>query len=250
MKNKKILIIIGSLIAFFALIIFWWQSTSFSKEVLKLEILGPTEVSLGENMEYVVRFKNNGNVRLEEPELIFEYPNEAITDGEKILLLSEEDLGGSIYPGQERTFNFKARLLGEEGSLKIAKATLSFKPKDLNTRSEVYTEFLSTVKNVPISLDFNLPSKITSIDKAFSFSINYASEVPYSLEDLSIIINYPNDFEFLYSNPKALDEKQWDISSLSQYESGKIELSGIKKSANQSAFTVKLGIWKNNEFIV
>ncbi|MFA7141737.1 MAG: hypothetical protein WC157_00335 [Candidatus Paceibacterota bacterium] len=250
MKIKNFLIIIFLLIAFVSLGFFWWQSTSYSKEVLKLEILGPQEISLGENMEYVVRFKNNGNVRLENPELIFEYPQGAITESEKIVLYDAEKLGGNIYPGQERTFKFNARLLGEEGNLKIAKATLSFKPKDLNVRNEVYTEFLSTIKKVPIRLDFNLPLKVTSIDKAFSFSINYASEVAYSLKDLSIFIDYPNDFEFLYSNPKALDEKQWDINNLNQFESGKIELSGIKKSDSDSAFTVRMGIWNDNEFIV
>lgn len=250
MKIKNILVVIFLIVAFVSLGFFWWQSTSYSKEVLKLEILGPKDVSVGENIEYIVRFKNNGNVRLENPELIFEYPTGAIINSEKILLYDSEKLGGNIYPGQERTFKFSTRLLGEEGSIKIAKATLSFKPKDLNMRNEVYTEFLSTIKKVPISLDFNLPSKVTSVDKAFSFSINYASEVAYSLKDLSIFIDYPNDFEFLYSNPKALDEKQWDINNLNQYESGKIELSGIKKSDAQSAFTVKMGIWNNNEFIV
>ena len=250
MKTKNILITIFSILAIIILGFWWWQSTSYSKEVLKLEILGPKEVTVGENMEYIVRLKNNGNVRLEDPELIFEYPDGAIISTEKILMYNSEKLGGNIYPGQERTFKFNARLLGQEGNIKIAKATLSFKPKDLNVRNEVYTEFLTTIKNVPISLDFNLPSKVTSMDKAFSFSINYASEVPYSLKDLSIFINYPKDFEFLYSNPKALDEKQWDINNLNQYESGKIEISGITKSDVQSAFTVKMGIWNNNEFIV
>lgn len=250
MKTKNILIIIFSVLAVIILGFWWWQSTSYSKEVLKLEILGPKDVTVGESMEYIVRLKNNGNVRLEEPELIFEYPNGAIISTEKILMYNSEKLGGNIYPGQERTFKFGARLLGQEGNIKIAKATLSFKPKDLNVRNEVYTEFLTTIKNVPISLDFNLPSKVTSMDKAFSFSINYASEVSYSLKDLSIFIDYPKDFEFLYSNPKALDEKQWDVSNLNQYESGKIEISGITKSDTQSAFTVKMGIWNNNEFVV
>ncbi len=250
MKTKNLIKIILISIFVFALGIYWWQSTSYSKEVLKLEILGPSEVAVGESIEYVVRFKNNGNVRLEEPELIFEYPSGAITKNEDILLYNSEKIGGSIYPGEERTFSFDARLLGKEGSLKIAKATLSFKPKDLNVRNETSTEFLTTIKTVPINLDFNLPSKVTSIDKAFSFSINYASEVDYSLEDLSIIIDYPEDFAFLYSNPKALDEKQWDISSLNKYESGKIDISGMTTSDTQSAFTVKLGIWDNNEFVV
>ncbi|MDD4358835.1 MAG: hypothetical protein PHY30_03405, partial [Candidatus Pacebacteria bacterium] len=250
MKTKNILLIILLALAVLILGIWWWQSMSYSKEILKLEILGPSETSVGENIEYVVRFKNNGNIRLEDPELIFEYPSGAVTNSEKMVTYNAEKLGGNIYPGQERTFKFNARLLGEEGSIKIAKATLSFKPKDLNTRNEVYTEFLTTIKKVPINLNFNLPSKVTSTDKAFSFSINYASEVSYSLSDLSIFIDAPKDFEFLYSNPKALDEKQWDINNLNQYESGRIEISGITKSSTQSAFTVRMGIWNNNEFII
>lgn len=250
MKTKNILIIIFLIITVMILAVFWWQSLSYSKEILKLEILGPKEVTVGENIEYVVRLKNNGNIRLEEPELIFEYPNGAIIDSEKMVLYDSKKIGGNIYPGQERTFKFNARLLGGEGNIKIAKATLSFKPKDLNTRNEVSTEFLTTIKTVPISLDFDLPSKITSTDKAFSFKINYASEVSYSLKDLSVFIDYPKDFEFLYANPKALDEKQWDINGLNQYESGRIEVSGLTKSDTQSAFTIKMGIWNNNEFII
>jgi len=250
MKIKNVLLIIFLIVALVSLIFFWWESMSYSKEVLKLEILGPENVTVGENIEYIVRFKNNGNVRLENPELIFEYPQGALIENEKIVLYDSEKLGGNIYPGQERTFKFNTRLLGEEGSLRIAKATLSFKPKDLNVRNDVYTEFLSTIKKVPIRLDFNLPLKITSVDKAFSFSINYASEVAYSFEDLTIFIDYPNDFEFLYATPKALDEKQWDISNLNQFESGKIELTGIKKSDSDSAFKVRLGVWNNDEFVL
>lgn len=251
MKKQTIYIIGAIAVVLIVGIFVIWKNMSYSKEVLKLEILGPEEVSVGENMEYVVRFKNNGNIRLEEPELTFEYPDGAITENDKIVLYDADKLGGNIYPGQERTFKFDARLLGEQGDIKIAKATLSFKPKDLNSRSEVYTEFVSTIEEVPISLDLTLPSKITSADKAFSFSINYTSDVSYALEDLSIFITYPQDFEYLYSNPKPLDETQWDIPTLSQYESGRIEISGVMNdNASNAAFVVRMGIWDNSEFIM
>ena len=251
MNIKKPFIILISIVVLIGAGYFWWQSMSFSKEVLKLEILGPSEVTVGESMEYVVRFKNNGNIRLENPELIFEYPDGSITKLEKQVLFDSEKLGGNIYSGQERTFKFDARLLGEQGDIKIAKATLSFKPKDLNTRNEVYTEFLTTISSVPIDLELNLPSQIGSADKAFSFTVDYNSEVSYTLEDLSIFMTYPNDFEYLYSNPNALDENQWDLDRLEQFKSGRIDVSGIMNSnAKDSAFTARIGIWNNNEFIV
>jgi len=250
MKTKSIFTFLIMAILLVTAGFFAWNKTSYSKEVLKLEILGPSEVMVGESIEYVVRFKNNGNIRLENPELIFEYPDEAIIESDKNIIYDSKKLGGDIYPGQERTFRFKARLLGQEGEIRIAKATVSFKPKELNTRTEVSTEFLATIKSVPIDLNLNLPQKIGSADKAFSFNVNYRSEVPYTMEDLSIFLIFPNDFEFLYSTPKSLDEEEWSISKLEQYESGQIEISGVLNSIHDSAFVAKVGLWNNNEFIV
>ena len=36
----------------------------YSKDVLKLEILAPREIVVGKEVEFVVKYKNNGNFRL------------------------------------------------------------------------------------------------------------------------------------------------------------------------------------------
>jgi len=54
--------------------LWYYQKNYYSKEILKIEILGPEYAQAGEEIEYLVRYKNNGNVVLENPELIFEYP--------------------------------------------------------------------------------------------------------------------------------------------------------------------------------
>ena len=42
---------------------FWYyQKGSFSKEILKLEILGPENAELAEEVEYLVKYKNNGDI--------------------------------------------------------------------------------------------------------------------------------------------------------------------------------------------
>ena len=62
-KNKLILIAVG-LVVIVGLVGFWsWQKNSYSKETLKLEILAPGEAALGQEIEYTVRYKNNGNIR-------------------------------------------------------------------------------------------------------------------------------------------------------------------------------------------
>src|SRR3989344_8938325 len=111
MRNKLILIIIAVSVII-SLIGFWYyQRNIYSKEVLKLEILASSEAGFAEETEYVVKYKNNGNIRLEEPRLVFEYPENSIVGEGK---LREEVVLEDIYPGKEDSVIFKARLLGSE----------------------------------------------------------------------------------------------------------------------------------------
>jgi len=230
-----------------------WQSMSFSKEVLKLEILGPEKTTIGEDVEYVVKMKNNGSIRLESPELIFNYPEGSIIGNteSKVKVMSADDLGGDIYPGEERSFKFNARLLGKERDTRVAKVSVSFQPKDLKTRSEVSTTFTTILGEIPLNLSIDVASK-ASTGKALTFRVNYSSNVTYSLEDLTCYVEMPDDFEFFYSQPKGMDNTQWDIAVLNEGGAGKIEISGILngQSMEQKVFKARIGIWQDGNFIL
>lgn len=234
--------------------LFWyWRGNTYSKDVLRLEILGPSEINLGEEVEYIVRYKNNGNFRLDSPELIFEPPEYAIYEEELFerQVLGPDQLGQAIYPGTERNFSFKFRLLGREGEIKIAKASLSYQPKNLNARYESESSFSSQIKSVPITLDFDLPSKVEAA-KDFIFRLNYFSNVDYLLTNLRAQIEYPSGFEFIKSTPKSLEKTEWKIPILNKSEGGRIEITGnlSGKVGEAKIFKAKLGIWKEGEFIL
>ncbi|MDO8559135.1 MAG: hypothetical protein Q7R84_02280, partial [bacterium] len=194
MKNKFIfsIIILSVLAGFFG---FWYyQRNIYSKDILKLEILGSDEIDAAEEIEFVVSYKNNGNIRLEEPRLIFEYPEYSIVAEGKNL--RQEIIMEDIYPGQSDTVYFKGRLLGKEGDVKKARAWLSYKPKNLKARYESETSHAIKIKSVPLTLEFDLPSKIES-GGDLNFRLNYFSNANYPLSDLGVKIEYPSDFKFL-----------------------------------------------------
>ncbi len=230
-----------------------WQSMSFSKEALKLEILGPEKTTIGEDVEYVVKMKNNGSIRFENPEMIFTYPEGAIIGEEesKVKIMNSNDLGGDIYPGEERSFKFSARLLGKENDTRIAKVSVSFQPKDLKTRSEVSTTLTTMLGEIPLNLAIDIASK-ASTGKALTFRVNYSSKVGYPLEDLTCYVQFPSDFQFLYSQPKGMDNTQWDIPILNEGGAGKIEISGILngQSMEQKVFKARIGVWQDGNFIL
>ena len=233
---------------------YWYsQKNIYSKEVLKLEIRGPSEVDLAGEVEYLVIYKNNGDIRLEEPRLIFEYPVYSILESGTSLRreMGPEELGEAIYPGEEKTIRFKARLLGKEGEAKTAKVWVKYRPKNLSAQYESATTFTTVIAKVPLSFSFDLPSWIEA-GKDFKFRLNYFSNTDFPLTNLGIKITYPEGFEFKNSAPRALEKKEWNIGLLNRAEGGRIEISGVLsgKINEQKIFRAELGSWRDGEFIL
>jgi len=250
-KLTRLIIILAALVGILG--VYYYQKNIYSKDILKLEILGPQDVTLVEEVEYLVKYKNNGDTRLEEPELVFEYPKYSIPVGEDSQRVTKntEDLGGAIYPGQEQTFRFTARLLGKEGEAKEAKATLSYRPKNLKARYESETTFTSIIKKVPLTFEFDLPSKAES-GKELKFRLNYFSNADYPLSDLRVVVEYPSDFEFVSSLPQSLEKTEWEVGLLNKAEGGRIEISGkvFAGIGEEKIFRAKIGSWQDGEFVL
>ena len=251
---KKVTIFIIVLAAIVGIVgLYYYQKNIYSKDTLKVEILGPEEVELLEEVEYIIKYKNNGDTRLDEPELIFEYPENALPIGETSLRITKgsDEFGGSIYPGQEQTFTFKARLLGKENQALTAKAAISYRPKNLNARYDSKTTLTTVIEKVPLTFEFDLPSEIESA-KESKFKLNYFSNVNYPISDLRIIVEYPSDFEFIESSPISLEKTEWEIGLLNKAEGGRIEISGriFGEVGDQKVFQAKIGTWQDGEFIL
>ena len=229
----------------------YWQKNPYSRDVLKLEILGPESVSAAKEVTYTVKYKNNGDIRLEEPRIIFEFPeNTLLVDGTSRRIEIGPDQLDDIYPGEEKTFQFRGRLLGKEGDVKVAKVQISYQPKNLQARYESETTLSTVISSVPLTFDFDLSSKVQS-GRDFDFALNYFSSLNYPLTDLSINIEYPNGFEFLSSKPSIFDKNQWDIPLLNRADGGRIKINGrlLGELGDHKIFRAVIGIWQNDEFI-
>ncbi|MFA5355615.1 MAG: hypothetical protein WC302_02730 [Candidatus Paceibacterota bacterium] len=252
MKRSTKLIILGVLLVV-SLGVYYWQRNIYSKDILKLEILGPETVDLLEPVEYTIIYKNNGDTKLENPELIFEFPDYSIPDEGNATRITKasEELGGDIYPGEERIIIIKGRFLGKEGDAKTAKASLSYKPKNLNARYESSTTFTSILDKVPLTFEFDLPTKVDS-GKEITFRLNYFSNADYPLSDLRVLVDYPAGFEFVGSNPSALEEGEWDIGLLNKAEGGRVQITGKMTGdiGEEKILRAQIGTWYNGEFVL
>ncbi len=250
---KKIITILIVLLLIVGGIGFWYLNrNTYSKEILKIEVLGPERTKVGEEIEYIVKYRNNGNVRLEDPKLVFEYPQyaEIPENREKRVELSSKEIGDAIYPGEEKTFRFKTRLFGKKGEDRTAKASLTYSPKNLNSSYKSVSSLTTIIEEVPLSFEFDLPSKVESAQE-FTFQINYFSNIDYPISDLAVKVEYPDDFEFISAEPTGIEKTTWNIGLLNKAEGGRIEIIGNLRGdvGDRKIMNAKLGIWREDDFV-
>lgn len=248
MRLSRFQVIVALLALAVGAVGFWlWQKNTYSKEILRLEIIAPEDAAMGEEISYVAKYKNNGDVRLERPVLIFEYPAGAVpAQGQDTRITQSLD---DIYPGQERTFSFAARLFGKEGEVKEAKAQLQYTPRNLNALFESETTAATRISHVPLTFELDLPSRMES-GQEFSFALNYFSNSEYPLSDLRIKMEYPEGFAFKTASPSPIGESEWDIGLLNKTEGGRISIAGTLQGEVREAkiFKATLGMWKEGTF--
>ncbi|MFA6190522.1 MAG: hypothetical protein WC711_03415 [Candidatus Staskawiczbacteria bacterium] len=246
--NKKVIFIIFIIIVLGIGAFLYYKGAIFSKEVLKLDILGPETAQVGEEVEYTVQYKNNGKFILEKPKLIFDLPENSLTEDGKTKFVQNLN---DIYPGALEFVKFKGRLLGKDGDLKTAKAVISYTPKNITVRYESETTFITKIDANLITLSFDLPTKIEQ-GESLQYAINYFSNIDYPLDSLSIKIEPTSEFKIISASPKSLDNMEWKLETLNKAEGGRINISGdVLASAGQPLiFSTSLGRWKNGNFII
>lgn len=248
--SKRFFLFLIIFTAVLSILGFWyWKRNVYSKEAVRLELLGPDRPAAFEEVEYIVKYKNNGNVALEDIRLIFEYPKYVLLPAgeQKRKVIS----GETLYPGQERSFSFRGRLVGGAGQALEARASLNYRPKNLKAKYESQTTHTAIISSVPLTVGIDLPSRIEST-RQFAFFVNYFSQSDYPLTNLRLLMEYPAGFRFAEARPKGLDVAEWEVGLLNKAEGGRVEVRGFVEGeeGEQKSFKAKLGVWIEEDFIL
>ncbi len=246
-EGKIILLFLFLTLVLTGLLFWYFNRNTYSSEELKVEILGPESVEAGEEVRYTIKYKNNGNIRLEDAELVFEYPEGSSPAGEGQRVREELD---DIYPGEERTKDFRIRLFGKKGDIKTTNASVSYRPKNLKAVYESDTSFSTRISGTPLTFVFDVPSEIP-LDKETKISLNYYSNMEAPLYDVAVRAEYPEGFEFTRARPEGIEENEWQIGVLNEGEGGKIDIYGkmIEEPGGRGVFKAELGVWIENRFV-
>ncbi len=257
--KKIILFLIALIIVTGAVGYVYYQRNIFGDDRLRFEIEASEEVEAGEVMEYTLRYRNNSDIRLENVNLIFEYPQNMEPmdeeEDEDIVRRGEgrrEVKIGELNPGEERTTIFHGRPFGKKGDSLRAQAEIRYIPKNLTARYSADREHMAKINRVPIDLSFEIPSTVDP-SKEEGIRLRFSSEIELPISDLEIRLDYPEGFDFVRSTPEtdAEDNDTWSWSMLNEGEDGTIDIEGVLRGepGDGKVFSAVLGIWRNERFI-
>ena len=233
-KLLKWLILLALLLAIVSFLSFWFGSPSFSESGVKLEIEGPTQASVGDEVVYKVKYSNTTKLNLNSLSFKFTYP-----DGSVVLpsgggpVLDGKDTFSEIFTldqlavGQSGEKDFTAFLVGNRGNIKTAKIDLSFGAGSLKTVFEKTASLSTTMISLPVSLTLSAPPNSVP-GQAISYVLDYRNESNGDIYDLRFEFKYPDGFSVQKSSPSPNTENYvWVIPVLKKGNGGRISISGL-----------------------
>lgn len=245
------LIVVGLVIWFF-----WQWGYSFDKTKVALDIYGQDRIVSGEEVNYIVRIKNNTKVDLRNVVLDFVYPKQATpSDSQGLrqqgnLPITTKNLG-DIAAGEEQQLEFKTGVMGDKDSQQKFLAKLTYRPSNINSDYINEAQFSSVIISVPLVLNFDLPEKIVS-GQAINFSLKYLNTSEVTFSDFKIKLEYPSGFIFDSALPSPSEgDNVWSLSEIGSQEEGQIIIRGTLtgEEGESKVFRAKIGTQKEGNFI-
>lgn len=196
------------------------------KTGVEISISHPEKAKAGEEVTYTVTVKNTGTVVLKKPELVFNYPTFSLPE----TTLYERRQLEDVYPREEETFTFKARLFGMEDEVRNFEAWLNYSTEGQTeiTRSKT-ARFSTVISEVPIDLVLDIPEKAPAHPKEkseFVFRIRYFSSIEQAIPNLKLSVGFPPDFNFQESIPSMAEGQEIVIPILEPSAAGSVEIAG------------------------
>ena len=227
-KVLKYLILLALALLIVAISSFWFSGASFKESDVVLELEGPTQISSGDEVVYKLKYENKTRSTLYDLNFVFFYPEgSTIVTNNGVKEDQIEDFSiEKLSPGESGEKEFPAFLVGERGSIKIAKMVLSFRAGDLRSSFEKTTSFSTTIISTPISLTLAAPPSVVP-GADLQYILDYRNESNDDISDLIVELNYPDGFSPKIFEPSPnVGNNSWFIQSLRKGEGGRILING------------------------
>lgn len=212
-KSKKTKRYIAAILVVVILVLayFVFFTNNFSKDNILVQVLGSKQAANGEKVSWTVNVKNNSNVRIDNVNLIFEYPSGTFDDNGNVKKREEIKLD-KVAGKTEESKTFSGVLFGKKNEQKEAKARIDYNPQGLSTEFENDAKFSTILSDSFIIFDMKTPDKVDPKEE-FTVSLSWQSALSFPLTNMQLRLTLPKGFE---RTSEKLGEERQDLDTLSE----------------------------------
>ncbi len=186
----------------------------FSKENILVEVLSSKQAANGEKLSWVVKIKNNSNIKIQDVKLVFDYPLGTF-DEEGNVKKREEIKIDQIASKKEETKTFSGIIFGKKNEEKKAKAKIVYHPQGLSTEFENEGSFSTLLTDSFVVFDMKAPDRVNQKEE-FNITLTWQSALSSPLSNMQLHLTLPKGFE---RTSGKLGEERQDLDTLSEQES-------------------------------
>lgn len=241
-----ILVLILVIFSLSIFIYFFFFRNVFSRENIILKLSAPEEINSGEEITWLLSIKNQSEVKIQNLNLIFEYPS-GVLDKEGLVKKRETKVIDEILPGDEKKENFSGVIFGKKDEVKKASAFLNYTPENLTLKFESQTPFLTRISKTSVLFFMEIPTKVNPREE-FPISLKWQSGFGFPLENVEVRLLVPEEFEETWTKtPREAIDKTiiFKIGILNENEGGQTQIKGEldAKVGDQKLFKADFGIF-------
>jgi len=209
---------------------------SIASKSIKLAVSGPQSIASGDEVTYVIEYKNIDKVDLHDVEVIVRYPDHftfASANPAPTNNFSSSWSIGTLTKGQSGTIEVRGTLIGEVGSIQTVNATIQFRPANF---SASFKETASADSQITSSiLELNIEGPVESLtEKKVQYIVKYQNNSEEDLKNIKVKLQYPGQFVFQEATPPPLTAEdsanaknnEWLIETLPGQGGGEISING------------------------
>ncbi|MBI2674465.1 MAG: hypothetical protein HYX22_01885 [Candidatus Yanofskybacteria bacterium] len=257
MTNRilKWLVLFALALFIIAIVIFLFGKPSFSEDQVVLELEGPTQASVGDEVVYKVKYGNQTKLELNNLRFTFNYPEESVvlkparpddsghSDGDKEILkeLTETFAVDALQSGESGEKEFRAFLVGDRGNIKNAKVQLEFRAGTIRSSFEKSDTISTTLVSVPVSLTLVAPPSVVS-GQTINYILDYRNESNDNISDIRFEFTYPDGFAVQEQTPSPSGVNTWFVPLLKRGQGGRISVKGALMGREGEVKTVSVSL--------
>lgn len=198
-----------------------------SPQNIDLEIVAPSLVDGGSQVDLQVIITNRNQAALKLADLVINYPTgtRVPNDPEKPLQTDRQSVG-TLAPGQNVKRTASALFFGAEGSTQEVKVSLEYSIEGSNAVFVRDGSVSFTVGSSPVSVSVKAPETATA-GQPFSFDVTVQSNTQETINNVALEAQYPFGFTVQSTEPKADSGSTiWRLGSLRPGASTVVHITG------------------------